>query len=160
MDLHGFDKSIISSPNPWLDFLDGKEQVDAACMLNDELTKMCDESGGRIAGFGLLPLSEIEASVEEVKRISSIGKLKGFIIGTKAGDRTLDHPDLIPLWKALVESGLVSFVHPHYGVGDDYGDSSGHVLPLALGFPFETTTAIARLILSGMRLSHFSLRRL
>jgi aminocarboxymuconate-semialdehyde decarboxylase len=172
MDLHGIDKSIISSANPWLDFLSGREQVDAACLLNDELTVMCDESGGRIAGFGLLPLSDIDASVEEIKRIAAVGKLKGVIIGTKAGDRTrischvnypVDHPDLVPLCQALSLSGLVAFVHTHYGVGDSeslFGDQSGHVLPLALGFPFETTTAISRLILSGIRVGSNLSRRL
>lgn len=33
------------------------------------------------------------------------------------------------------------FIHPHYGIGKDlYGEQeNGHVLPLALGFPFETS---------------------
>jgi hypothetical protein len=37
---------------------------------------------------------------------------------------------------------LVVFIHPHYGVDSSaWGDKdNGHVLPLALGFPFETTT--------------------
>ncbi|KAL3894108.1 MAG: hypothetical protein SGCHY_005468, partial [Lobulomycetales sp.] len=63
----------------------------------------------------------------------------------------LDHPSVRIMWTALSEASLVCFIHPHYGVGgeliQDY--QFGHVLPLALGFPFETTTAIARLVLSG-----------
>jgi len=55
----------------------------------------------------------------------------------------------------------MAFIHPHYGIGKDlYGEQeNGHVLPLALGFPFETTIvspfwkfadkAISRLILAG-----------
>lgn len=32
-----------------------------------------------------------------------------------------------------------------------YGEAeNGHVLPLALGFPFETTTSISRMILAGV----------
>ena len=37
---------------------------------------------------------------------------------------------------------------------------TGHTLPLALGFPFETTTAIARLILGGVLDRHPRLRLL
>ena len=57
----------------------------------------------------------------------------------------MDDPALEPLWAALAETGLVVFLHPHYGVGAQaWGPrDNGHVLPLALGFPFETTTVCA-----------------
>ena len=42
------------------------------------------------------------------------------------------------------------FVHPHYGLGNEALGDYGHAMPLALGFPFETTASIARLILSGV----------
>ena len=44
------------------------------------------------------------------------------------------------------------FLHPHYGIPSEmYGEAqNGHVLPLALGFPFETTIAVSRMILSGI----------
>lgn len=151
MDLHGISASVISSANPWLDFLEPKEQISAATMLNKELADICSTFDERLYGFGILPLADIDACVREVARVKQAG-LKGVIMGTRAGIKSLDHPDLIDLWKALEESGLVIFLHPHYGVGDSsdlFGDDSGHVLPLALGFPFETTTAVSRLILSG-----------
>lgn len=34
MDLHGIDVSIVSTANPWLDFLSGPEQILAATKLN------------------------------------------------------------------------------------------------------------------------------
>lgn len=50
--------------------------------------------------------------------------------------------------------------HPHYGIeGAAFGEKdNGHVLPLALGFPMETTIAITRLILSGLLDQHPSLQ--
>jgi predicted TIM-barrel fold metal-dependent hydrolase len=50
----------------------------------------------------------------------------------------------------LQEKQCIVFVHPHYGVGGDSFDGYGHALHLALGFPFETTTAICKLVLSGV----------
>ena len=52
----------------------------------------------------------------------------------------------------LEEHGLVTFLHPNYGLPKEmYGDlPNGRVLPLVLGFPLETTIAISRLILSGI----------
>ena len=64
-------------------------------------------------------------------------------MGSRGIGRGLDDERLEPVWAALAEAGLVVFLHPHYGVGTAaFGDKdNGHVLPLALGFPFETTTA-------------------
>lgn len=42
------------------------------------------------------------------------------------------------------------FLHPHAGVGvESFGTGYGHALFLALGFTFETTTAVSKLVLSG-----------
>jgi predicted TIM-barrel fold metal-dependent hydrolase len=62
-------------------------------------------------------------------------------MGTKGVGRGLDDEALDPVWEALEKEGLVVFVHPHYGVDKEaWGEKeNGHVLPLALGFPFETT---------------------
>lgn len=62
-------------------------------------------------------------------------------MGTKGIGNGLDDPVLDPVWEAIEIAGLVVFLHPHYGVGAEaYGkQENGHVLPLALGFPFETT---------------------
>jgi predicted TIM-barrel fold metal-dependent hydrolase len=48
------------------------------------------------------------------------------------------------------DSGYTIFLHPHYGVGTEHYHDSGHALFLALGFPFETTVCVSRLITSGM----------
>lgn len=58
-----------------------------------------------------------------------------------------------PIYEACSRLGLTIFLHPHYGLGEGANYSLlsgyGHVLPLALGFPFETTIAVSRLLLSG-----------
>lgn len=63
-------------------------------------------------------------------------------MGTRGVGKGLDDNALEPLWTAVEKAGLVVFIHPHYGVDSSaFGDKdNGHVLPLALGFPFETTT--------------------
>ena len=62
-------------------------------------------------------------------------------MGTKGLGKGLDDAELDPVWEALERHRLVVFLHPHYGVGkDEWGTrENGHVLPLALGFPMETT---------------------
>ena len=109
----------------------------------------------RLYGFGLLPLVPgitTSALLSTVSQIASLPHLRGIILGTRGVGKGLDDPALEPLWESLSAHKLVAFLHPHYGVDSSaFGEQeNGHVLPLALGFPFETTTAATRLILSGV----------
>ncbi|KAI0089120.1 amidohydrolase 2 [Irpex rosettiformis] len=172
MDKHDIDVSIVSSANPWLDFLPASTAQQLAGELNEDLENYCstgpsvqDDTLKRLYGFGLLPLVpgvSPSTLVETVKQISALSHLKGVIIGTRGIGKGLDDDALEPVWAAIAEAGLVIFLHPHYGVdGKAWGEKdNGHVLPLALGFPFETTIATTRLILSGVFDRHPNLRLL
>ncbi|KAF8870003.1 hypothetical protein CPB85DRAFT_772327 [Mucidula mucida] len=162
MDRHGIDISFVSTANPWLDFLSASDAHELALGLNADLEEYCATSPSfessslkRLYGFGLLPLVPgvpISALLECVEQIATLPHLKGLIMGTRGVGKGLDDEALDPVWGAIEKAGLVIFLHPHYGVdGSAWGEKdNGHVLPLALGFPFETTTATARLILSGV----------
>ncbi|KAJ7044543.1 amidohydrolase 2 [Mycena alexandri] len=161
MNAHGIDLSVVSSANPWLDFLPASEAKTLASQLNEDLEQYCSDSPllspslKRLYGFGLLPLvPEIstDALVQTIEQISKLSHLKGIIMGTRGVGKGLDDEALDPVWAALETAGLVVFLHPHYGVDEKaWGDkNNGHVLPLALGFPFETTIATTRLILAGV----------
>lgn len=154
MDQHRIDHSVISLANPWLDFLPPDAAGDWATVLNDELYSWC---GDRLSAFGVLPVLSVEKSISEVYRLSQhrSDRVKGVIMGTNGLGAGLDDPKLDPLWKALSDSQLMIFLHPHYGLGEAsealYGPRNdyGHVLPLAFGFPFETSVTVSRMILSG-----------
>ncbi|KAG8904026.1 hypothetical protein FRB99_002368 [Tulasnella sp. 403] len=167
MDKHGIDISVISSANPWLDPLPPTEAVTLAETLNSSLEDFCASapvltsndataaSFSRLYGLGLLPLvSEvpIPAILSSISQIAALPHLKGVIIGTRGIGKGLDDERLDAVWEAVEREGLVVFLHPHYGVGEgkEWGErENGHVLPLALGFPMETTIAITRFILAG-----------
>ncbi|KAH9071560.1 amidohydrolase 2 [Lactarius deliciosus] len=172
MDRHGIDISFVSSANPWLDFLPFSEAQTLAQQLNADLESYCatgptlasDAELKRLYGFGLLPLvpgAPGESLPEAVSQLATQHPhIRGVIVGSRGAGSGLDDPALEPLWAALAETGLVVFLHPHYGVGAQAWGTrdNGHVLPLALGFPFETTTAITRLILAGVLDRHPNLR--
>jgi aminocarboxymuconate-semialdehyde decarboxylase len=150
MDRHGIAASVLSLANPWIDFLPPAAAPPVAAQLNDEMQRICEDSRGRIFGFGVLPLSAgAPACVAEVERIAARDRLRGIIIGTTGAGKGLDDEALRDVWAALADKKLVSFVHPHYGVGNEHFAGTGHALFLALGFPFETTVAVSRLVLSG-----------
>ena len=51
---------------------------------------------------------------------------------------------------SIAQNTLMIFLHPHYGVGNEHYHDTGHALFLALGFPFETTVSVSRLIVTGV----------
>lgn len=155
MDAHGIDVSVISLANPWLDWLDPSEAAATAQAVNDDVERMCAAHEGRLFAFGTLPLSAPAADVvAEIARLGSLKHMRGVIIGTSGLGAGLDDPALDAIYAALEAAGLLIFLHPHYGLpGEVYGPRAndyGHVLPLALGFPLETTIAVTRMLLSGV----------
>jgi len=137
--------------------------VALATDLNADMESFCSTSPTlisspnfkRLYGLGLLPLVRgvpTSSIVQTISQIAQLPHLKGIIIGTRGLGKGLDDEELNVAWEAIEKAGLVVFLHPHYGVGEgkEWGaKDNGHVLPLALGFPMETTIAITRLILSG-----------
>ncbi|KAF2014829.1 uracil-5-carboxylate decarboxylase [Aaosphaeria arxii CBS 175.79] len=155
MDAHKIDISVISLANPWLDFLPAEEAGAAARRINDDVDSICAQHPGRLYAFGTLPLSApAEVVVEEIERLSKLKYIRGVIIGTSGLGNGLDDPALDPIYAALEKYEQIIFLHPHYGLpASVYGPRAneyGHVLPLALGFPLETTIAVTRMLLSGV----------
>lgn len=149
MDANGIEAAVLSLANPWLDFLDAKEAPPMAALLNDDMEEQCQRSDGRFYGFGTLPTSSVEASCAELERIASMDRMRGIILSTHGLGEGLDDPRLVPIFETVERLGLTIFLHPHYGVGTEHFGGFGHALFLALGFTFETTVAVSRLILSG-----------
>ncbi|KAI9708680.1 MAG: hypothetical protein M1828_002684 [Chrysothrix sp. TS-e1954] len=168
MDAHNIDTAVISLANPWLDFLEDSElATQVARDVNDDFQRMCAESRGRLFAFGVLPLSgPVEGVVGEVRRLKGLEHMRGVIMGTSGLGRGLDDPRLEEVWTALEETDTLVFLHPHYGLpAEAYGvehqqGGYGHVLPLAIGFPVETTIAVAKMWLSGVFDRHPRLKML
>jgi aminocarboxymuconate-semialdehyde decarboxylase len=126
------------------------------------------QTKNRLFAFGSLPLVpgvETSKVLEAIEQIKALSHVRGVVMGTRGVGKGLDDEAMEPIWKALADAGLVVFVvswncaldlgrvrllthfllsrdsqHPHYGVEGAFGEQdNGHVLALALGFPFETT---------------------
>ncbi|KAL4940887.1 hypothetical protein BDV06DRAFT_195620 [Aspergillus oleicola] len=171
MRQHGINVSVISLANPWLDFVEPDQAKMWAERINDDLETTCAgvnkaaDPEGKLAldaketlfAMGALPLSaSSDVVVSEIKRLKTLDHLRGVIMGTSGLGKGLDDSRLDPVWSSLQETDTLMFLHPHYGLPDEaFGGPEatgryGHVLPLALGFPLETTIAVTRMLLSGV----------
>ncbi|KAI8626790.1 2-amino-3-carboxymuconate-6-semialdehyde decarboxylase [Xylariaceae sp. FL1651] len=156
MDTHGIDISVISLANPWLDFVAPEAAGETAKSINSAFSAMCASAPGRLFFFATLPLTAPpEALLAAVGHVRGLPYCRGVILGTTGLGRGLDDPALVPVLRALAAGRLTVFLHPHYGLpsevwGPRATEEYGHVLPLALGFPMETTIAVARMYLAGV----------
>ena len=101
-------------------------------------------------GFATLPVRNQPACIEEIKRLKSLSKIKGVILGTPGAGDGMDAITMRKTLETIANENLTIFLHPHYGVGNEHYKDTGHALFLALGFPFETTVSISRLICTGV----------
>ncbi|KAK4554408.1 hypothetical protein LTR86_008616 [Recurvomyces mirabilis] len=155
MSKHKIDISVLSLANPWLDWLPPDSAAETARKVNDDVERMCSEHEGKLYAFGTLPLSApADDIVAEITRLVSLHHHRGIVMGTSGLGSGLDDPALDPIYASLEKHEQMIFLHPHYGMPTSvYGPRAndyGHVLPLALGFPLETTVAVTRMLLSGV----------
>lgn len=158
MDEAGIDQTVVSLGNPWLDPLPGRDSIDWARRINADLAGLEADSGGRVHALGILPNATPEDAAAMAREVDATPGLYGLISGCRICGLRLDDPALEPLWATLNELELPVFFHPHNAPAIEELDGFGTALPLGIGFPAETTIALARLAMSGVLLRHPKLR--
>lgn len=158
MDRFGITRTLLSLGNPWLDPFAGPDSVQIARRANQYFAALEGETDGKIIGLGVLPGSAVADAVLVAEEIARTPTLHGLISGTRVCGRRIDDSALDPLWETLEVTALPVLLHPHYTVAGEELTGYGHAFPVAMGFPFETTVALARLVFSGVLRRFPSLR--
>ena len=150
MNKFGIDQTVLSLGNPWLDPFEGPEGLETARFFNEDFAKLRAQTNGRILGMGAIPGHDIDDIVTVIREIAETENLFGLITGSRIGGLTFDDTRLDPVWAALDQTGTPVLIHPHHGSGMEELEGFGHAMPVAVGFPLETTIALARLIFGGV----------
>jgi uncharacterized protein len=120
--------------------------------LNDELAELV-RTHDRFLGFAAaLPLDAVEASLEELERATNELGAVGAQIFTNIDGVPLDHPRFEPLFERLNATRHMLWLHPtRSNAWADYPseDESRYGIWWSFGWPYETATAMARLVYSG-----------
>ncbi|MDR7400745.1 MAG: amidohydrolase family protein [Armatimonadota bacterium] len=148
MARHRIVHAVVSLGNPWYDFLPADEAPVFARQINDILLGYSRAFPDRISCLCALPVQDLDAALAELDRVLEAGA-RGIILSTRPAGLRLDDRRLWPLLGRLHTSRCPVLLHPHATVGGDDLEGYDHGLPLVFGFPFETSVAVARLILSG-----------
>lgn len=158
MDAAGIDLQVLS-PNPitYFNGLRAAEAVGYARAHNEALAELVGQHPGRLLATAQLPVQDIAASVAEARRAVRDLGMVGVYIDTDPAGRTLDDPELDPLYEALVDLDVPLFVHPSplgsNGPADD-PRLRRFDLDLMLGFAYDETLAVAALVFGGVLERH------
>jgi aminocarboxymuconate-semialdehyde decarboxylase len=100
-----------------------------------------------------LPLNNVEASLAEIDRAAALGA-RGIQIFTNVDGRPLDEPDFFPVFEhATRHHNLAIWMHPARDArfADYPGEpKSKFEIWQVLGWPYETSVAMARIVFSGL----------
>jgi predicted TIM-barrel fold metal-dependent hydrolase len=151
MDRIGIDVHVISvHPSQFLYFLQPELSARIVKMQNEKIAELVKAHRDRFVGFGNISLQQPDLAVEQLDYAVKQLDIRGFIVGANVNGTELANPKLDPVWKKVEELQTVVMIHPQ-GF-DDLGkrlDGAG-ALGNNIGFPLDTTIALAHLIFEGM----------
>jgi aminocarboxymuconate-semialdehyde decarboxylase len=148
MDRAGIDVSIVSLTCPNVYWGGEAVSVEAARESNDSMAEAERAYPGRIRWFTSLPWQYPERAIEELRRSCDLGAAGVMVIANVAG-RSLTEPAFEPIWAEIDRRGLPVLVHPGEPPGADLMDMGLYDLSWSVGFMFDTTLAITRMIFDG-----------
>jgi aminocarboxymuconate-semialdehyde decarboxylase len=148
MDRHGIDISIVSLTCPNVYWGDEATSALAARESNDSMQAAQARWPERIRWFTSLPWEYPDAAVAELQRTVARGAVGVMVLGNIAG-RSLTDPLFAPVWQAIDDAALPVLVHPTDPLGAEAMGIAPHNLFWSVGFTYDTTLAVAKMIFSG-----------
>jgi aminocarboxymuconate-semialdehyde decarboxylase len=143
LDEAGIDMAVASISTPGVHFGDAAAARDLAHEVNEYLAGLKRDRPDRFGAFAVLPLPDVEGSLEQIAYALDVLELDGVSIFTNAGGTYLGDSRFDPTFAELQRRAAVVFVHPTASP-----DPTAHTLGLPdtlLDYPVDTSRAIAKL---------------
>lgn len=154
---------IINTANPPVENVAGpREALELSRIANDEMAELVARYPDRfVAAAACLPLNDIDAALGELDRaIHQLG-FRGVQIYTDVNGTALDDPRFAPLFQQIAGLDIPVLLHPVRGPERaDYpaDDASRFDAWRIIGWLYDTTAAMMRLVMSGLFDRHPDIR--
>ena len=126
-----------------------------ARIANDGMAEMVQKRPNKFPAFvASLPMNNVPAAVEEMDRAIGTLGARGVQVCTSVNGRPLDEPEFFPVFERVTgKHNLPIWMHPaRPATRADYVNEqkSKYEIWQVLGWPFETSVAMARIVFSGL----------
>jgi predicted TIM-barrel fold metal-dependent hydrolase len=155
MDAAGIDLTALSINDPGPELF-GKDGPAVARMVHDFIADIARKYPQRFFGLATLPLLDMDASLQEMDRCVSKLGFKGVLLYSNIDGKFPDEPQFHPLFEHAEKLGIPILLHPAYPT--TYDETKGYSMAAGLGLMFDTTIAMARIVLSGLLDKHPNLK--
>jgi predicted TIM-barrel fold metal-dependent hydrolase len=142
---------------------DDEAAVEALRIYNEWLADFCRTHPDRYAGLAAIPSHNVDAAVDEVRRVAKRGILRGLDIANRPDLQPFWDPSWEPLWKAAEEAGLPIHLHTIGGSLPDLSKLSPMVAKAAFAtmissFQMYMALPLMAIIFGGVLERHPGLR--
>jgi aminocarboxymuconate-semialdehyde decarboxylase len=151
MDEQGIDMALLGINVPGVDWFPAADGPPVAREVNDELAELVGNHPERFVALATLPMQAPDAAAAELERTMSAG-FRGAMIYSNVAGRPLDDPELRVVFDTAARLQAPIFIHPTFPLTAATVDA--YALIPTLGFMFDTTTAVLRLVLDGLYERH------
>lgn len=148
MDKAGVDIAIVSLTCPSVYWGTPAISARAARLVNDSMAEAQTAYPDRIRWMATLPWEHPDQAVAELQYAYAKGAV-GVMVLANVANRSLTDPHFAPIWAAIDKLGLPVLCHPGTPPGLEQMDMQSYGLVATVGFCFDTTLAVARMIYDG-----------
>jgi len=148
MNKHGVDVSVVSLTCPNVYWGSPEVSLQAARIMNDDMTSARATHPDRLRWLASLPWQHEALALAELERACAAGA-SGVMVLANIGGVPLTDPAFAAIWRAIDARALPVLVHPTAPPGVAEMDMARFQLTASIGFTFDTSLAVARMIYDG-----------
>jgi aminocarboxymuconate-semialdehyde decarboxylase len=148
MDEAGVGMAVLSLTGPNVYWGDANASSRAARVINESFADAVRAYPERLRWLASLPFQFPERAVAELEYAIGQGAL-GVMALANIGGAAWTDPLFAPVWQEINRRALPVFMHPTVPCGADLMGMNDYQLSASIGFPFDSTMAVSRLIFDG-----------
>ena len=148
MDAAGVDLAIVTLTSPNVYWGSARASLEAARIMNEDMAAQQERHPGRIRFMCSLPWQHPKLALAELKRACGLGAVGVMVLANIDGASLTDRK-FASIWKEIDRRGLPVLVHPTAPPGTRELDVTRYNLIASVGFMFDTSLAVSRMIFDG-----------
>jgi len=149
MDAAGVDMAIVTLTSPNVYWGSPKVSLQAARLVNEDMSRRQKEYPDRIRFMCSLPWQHAKLAVAELRRACDELGAVGVMVLANIDGLSLTERRFAPIWREIDRRALPVLVHPSAPPGTAELDVMRYNLIASVGFMFDTSLAVARMIFDG-----------